>query len=319
MRTTRVRRTAMGALGTLALALPLAACGADGSADASAKSSGSATSALDSARDKASDKATDKKVAAAFRKLERKYDARLGVHALDTGSGREVSFHADERFAYASTHKAFTAAAVLDKHRIDGLDKTVEVNKDDLLPHSPVTSEHVGEEMTLRALCAAAVRQSDNAADNLLLEDLGGPKALDTFLEKLGDDVTNVNRYERELNEATPGDDRDTTTPRAFAKDLRAVALGAGLGKKEREQLNAWMRDNPTGRTLIRAGFPKGWSVGDKSGAGRYASRGDIAVVRPPGKAPLVVAVLSKREKQDAEYDDKLVADAAAVVAAQLK
>ncbi|MBO8193463.1 class A beta-lactamase [Streptomyces oryzae] len=309
MRTTTARRIALGTLGTLALTLPLTACGGGEPAGSSGKPAGSASSASP---------AGGKKAAAAFGKLERKYDARLGVHAVDTGSGREISYHADERFAYASTHKAFTAAAILKKHSVSGLDKVIKYKKDDLLPNSPVTSKHVDDGMTLRALCAATLRHSDNAADNLLLRDLGGPKALDTFLEKLGDDVTHVNRYEQELNEATPGDKRDTTTPRAFTGDLRAVTLGDGLSKPEREQLSAWMRNSPTGETLIRAGFPKSWSVADKSGAGRYASRGDIAVVRPPGRAPLVVTVLSKRAEKDADYDDKLVSAAASVVAGQL-
>ncbi|MBQ0867166.1 class A beta-lactamase [Streptomyces sp. RK75] len=315
MRTTTARRTALGALGSLALLLPLAACGSDDPAGSSAKSS--AESSAGSSDSGAPDK-TRGEVAAAFKKLERKYDARLGVHAVDTGSNQEISYHADERFAYASTHKAFTAAAILDKHSLSGLDEVITYKKKDLLPHSPVTSKHVGEGMTLRALCAATVRYSDNAADNLLLRELGGPKALDAFLEDLGDDVTHANRYEQELNEATPGDKRDTTTPRAFAEDLRAVALGDALDKKERAQLNTWMRESPTGKTLINAGFPKDWTVADKSGAGRYASRNDIAVVRPPGKAPLVVTVMSKRSERDADYDDKLVSEAASVVADEL-
>ncbi len=212
MRTTSARRGTLSVLGPLALVLPLPACGTDDRAESSAEPAASSRSARH-------------ETAAAFRKLERKYDARLGVHAVDTGTGREISFHAGERFAYASTHKAFTAAAILDKRSLSGLDKVITYRKEDLLPHSPVTREHVEEGMTLRALCAAALRQSDNAADNLLLRELGGPKALDAFLEKLGDDVTNVNRYEPELNEAAPGDDRDTTTPRAWTADLRAVAL----------------------------------------------------------------------------------------------
>ncbi|MEU7314014.1 class A beta-lactamase [Streptomyces sp. NPDC007083] len=304
MRTTSARRRTLSVLGPLALVLPLLACGTDDRTESSAE-----PSATGSARHE---------TAAAFRKLERTYDARLGVHAVDTGTGREISFHAGERFAYASTHKAFTAAAILDKRSLSGLDKVITYRKEDLLPHSPVTREHVEEGMTLRALCAAALRHSDNAADNLLLRELGGPKALDAFLEKLGDDVTNVNRYEPELNEATPGDDRDTTTPRAWTADLRAVTLGDGLSGKERTQLDTWMRNSPTGKTLIRAGVPEKWSVSDKSGGGRYATRSDIAVVRPPGRAPLVVTVMSKRTERDAEYDDRLVAEAASVVADEL-
>ncbi|UNS96119.1 class A beta-lactamase [Streptomyces tubbatahanensis] len=311
MRTTTARRTSFAALGTLALVLPLTACG-ESAATASAATSTTAPSSSASAPEKGG-------AAAAFKKLEAEYGARLGVHALDTGSGRAVSYHADERFAYASTHKAFTAAAILDTYSLKGLDdKSLTVGKDVPVGHSPVTSEHVGQQLTLRELCEAAVRQSDNGADNLLVRDLGGPKKLDAYLEGLGDDVTQMNRYETALTEATPGDKRDTTTPRAFAEDLRAVTLGDALHEPERAQLDDWLDESPTGTGLIRAGVPKEWSVGDKSGAARYGTRNDIAVVRPPGKAPLIVTVMSKRKKEDADYDDKLVAEAASVVADKL-
>ncbi|WP_369205680.1 class A beta-lactamase [Streptomyces sp. PU-14G] len=325
MRTTTARRTSFAALGALALVLPLTACG-ESAATASAATSATAPSSSPSpvsadgkSADAKSAGVRDGAAAAAFKKLEQKYGARLGVHAVDTGSGRAVSYHADERFAYASTHKAFTAAAILDKYSLEGLgDKSITVGKDVPVGHSPVTSAHVGQKLTLRQLCEAAVRQSDNGADNLLVRDLGGPKKLDAYLEGLGDDVTQMNRYETALTEATPGDKRDTTTPRAFAKDLRAVTLGAALPEPERAQLDDWLDESPTGTELIRAGVPKEWSVGDKSGAARYGTRNDIAVVRPPGKAPLVVTVMSKRKKEDADYDDKLVAEAASVVADKL-
>ncbi|MGY1434651.1 class A beta-lactamase [Streptomyces reniochalinae] len=317
MRTTTARRTSSAALGALALVLPLTACG-QSATTASAATSTTAPSSADPSSS-ASVQGGDDAAAAAFKKLEAQYGARLGVHAFDTGSGRAVSYHADERFAYASTHKVFTAAAVLDKYSLKGLgDKSLTVGKDVPVGHSPVTSAHVGQQLTLRELCEAAVRQSDNGADNLLVRDLGGPEKLDAYLEDLGDDVTQMNRYETALTEATPGDKRDTTTPRAFAEDLRAVTLGDALPKPERAQLDDWLDESPTGTELIRAGVPKEWGVGDKSGAARYGTRNDIAVVRPPGKAPLIVTVMSKRKKEDADYDDKLVAEAASVVSDKL-
>jgi beta-lactamase class A len=59
--------------------------------------------------------------------------------------------------------------------------------------------------------------------------------------------------------------------------------------------------------------------VGDKTGTGgTYGSRNDIAVLWPPDREPIVVAVMSTREERDAEHDDALIAEAAAVVAADL-
>jgi beta-lactamase class A len=51
--------------------------------------------------------------------------------------------------------------------------------------------------------------------------------------------------------------------------------------------------------------------VGDKSGLGAYASRGDIAVVWRPDAAPLVIAVHSSKDGQDATADDALISGAA--------
>ncbi|GGE51682.1 hypothetical protein GCM10011391_33100 [Pullulanibacillus camelliae] len=157
----------------------------------------------------------------------------------------------------------------------------------------------------------AAVRYSDNTAGNLLLKQLGGPKGFEAALRKIGDHVTQVARYEPDLNAAVPGDSRDTSTPRALATDLQTLAIRNGLPPEKRALLIDWMRGNATGDALIRAGAPKGWEVDDKSGAGSYGTRNDIAIVWPPNRAPIVIAVLSSRAAQDATYDDALIAAAA--------
>jgi beta-lactamase class A len=178
---------------------------------------------------------------------------------------------------------------------------------------SPVTQQRVGTRMTLRALCSAAVRYSDNTAANLLLERLGGPKGLDTILEDLGDDVTRIERPEPDLNVWERGDPRDTSTPRALARSLRAFVLGDALDAPERKQLTAWLRANTTGDALIRAGVPGDWVVGDKTGTGAtYGARNDIAVLWPPDRAPIVIAIMSSRRERDAGHDDRLLARAAA-------
>ncbi|SDZ30065.1 beta-lactamase class A [Micromonospora pattaloongensis] len=253
-----------------------------------------------------------------FAQLEAGFDARLGVYAIDTGSGRTVQHRADERFAYASTFKALLAAVILDVTSPAGLDRVIRYTEADLVTHSPITEQHVGEGMTLRALADAAVRYSDNTAANLLLRYLGGPHRFEKALRAIGDRTTEADRYETALNEAVPGDKRDTSTPRALAADLRAYAVGRGLDRDDRDILNAWLRGNTTGDELIRAGVPDGWVVGDKTGAGGYGTRNDIAVIWPPDRAPIVLAVLSSRDQKDAGYDNALIAEATRLVVAQL-
>jgi beta-lactamase class A len=257
--------------------------------------------------------------AADFQRLEQRFAARLGVYAVDTGTGREISYNPDARFAYASTFKALAAGAVLRKNKLTGMSKVVKYSKADLEPNSPVAEKHVTTGMTLLALSDAAVRYSDNTAANLLFAELGGPKGLEAVLRELGDDVTRMVRDEPEMSDWDPKNPRDTSTPRAFANNLRAMVLGNALAKPERDQLTTWLKTNTTGTELIRAGVPKNWVVGDKTGtAGTYGGRNDIAVIWPPGRAPIVVAVFSNRRAPEAEPDNRLVAEAAKVVASTI-
>ncbi|MEV0319850.1 class A beta-lactamase [Streptomyces sp. NPDC050658] len=308
------RRTALATLAGLA-ALPLTGC-TDSPDTASRTNSDGPTKSDRSAKSAAAPSAstrTDPRTKRAFAELERKFDATLGVYALDTGSGRTVVHRPDERFAYASTCKALLAGAVLDKKSLRQMDRLVRYDRDDIIPNSPITERHVDSGMTLRELCDATVRYSDNAAANLLFRELGGPRGLQDALRGLGDRVTRCDRYEVALSNATPGDLRDTSTPRALATDLRAYVLGDALPSEKRAVLTDWLKRNTTGDATIRAGAPKGWQVGDKTGTGGYGTRNDIAVVWPPGSAPITMAVLSRRDTKDAERDDALIAGAAKV------
>nr|WP_249366581.1 class A beta-lactamase [Neobacillus rhizophilus] len=254
-----------------------------------------------------------------FAKLEDKYDARLGVYAIDTGTNRKVSYRPQERFAFASTYKALAAGALLQHSSIDQLDELVTYNSEDIVTYSPVTSLHVDIGMTLREVIEAAVRYSDNTAGNLLLEKLGGPEGFEAALRQIGDHVTQADRYETDLNSAVPGDRRDTSTPKALATSLQAFAVGDVLPAEKRTLLTDWMRGNATGDALIRAGAPTGWEVADKSGAGSYGTRNDIAIVWPPNRAPIVIAVLSSRDTQNATFDNALIAEAAKIALNALK
>jgi beta-lactamase class A len=144
--------------------------------------------------------------------------------------------------------------------------------------------------MTVAELCEAAVTLSDNTAANLLLASLGGPSAITAYARSLGDDITRLDRIEPELNEATPGDPRDTTTPAAMAKNLKLLATGTALSAASRDQLNAWLVGCKTGDAKLRAGLPKSWRVGDKTGSGGHGSNNDVAVIWPDGRPPVIIA-----------------------------
>ena len=300
----------------VAAAVLLAGCSAPDDAGTPTADPGAATGAPDPSP---TPSPTTAPYDADFAALESTFDARLGVYAIDTGTGREIAYRADERFAYASTFKALAAAAVLQRTEPAELDRVVTYTAGDLITYSPVTELHVADGMRLRDVVEAAVRFSDNTAGNLMLDELDGPAGFTAELAAMGDTVTNAVRWEAGLNDGVPGDPRDTTSPRAFATDLREFTLGDALPAADRAQLIEWMTGNATGANLIRAGVPADWAVADKSGSGGYGVRNNIAVVWPPGSAPMVIAVLSTRDSPDATRDDALIAQAASVVVNSLR
>ena len=235
--------------------------------------------------------------------LERIHGGRLGVCALDVATGRRIEHRANERFAITSTYKFLAAAFTLMRvdRGDDALDRRVAYSKDRLVAYSPATEKRVGDGMTLGELCEAAVTLSANTAGNLLLESLGGPAQFTQFARALGDDATRLDRLETALNEATPGDPRDTTTPAAMADDVRKLVVGDALSPQSRDRLSAWLVANRTGDKRLRAGVPRDWRVGDKTGSGGHATTNDVAVIWPPERGPIVVAAYYA---ESAEPDD---------------
>ncbi len=224
--------------------------------------------------------------------LESANDGRLGVAVIDTGSGERSGYRLEERFAMCSTFKMLLVAAVL--QRVDGgrerLDRLEAIPAQPLVGHSPLTEVHAGGSMSVMALCAAILTQSDNTATNVMLATLGGPDGITQFARSIGDPVTRLDRTETSLNEARPGDPRDTTSPEAMAGNLRAVLLGKVLTAASRERLTQWMIANQSGQTRLRARLPEGWRAGDKTGSNLENTAGDIGILWPPQGAPVLVA-----------------------------
>ena len=253
--------------------------------------------------------------------LERRFGGRIGVHALDTGTGATVSHRGGERFLMASTAKLPLAAAVLDRAATDPalLDRLVRYGPEVVLEYAPVTTQNVATGMTVTDLCDAAVTVSDNTAANLLLDLLGGPAAVTAFVRGLGDATTRFDRTEPALNvSAGPADERDTTTPAAMVGIIRAVTLGDGLQPADRDRLTAWLVGNTTGDATIRAGVPAGWVVGDKTGTGAQGERNDVGIVLPPGRAPLVLAVYTDPDDPGSTAGNATIAEATAIAVRRL-
>ena len=226
--------------------------------------------------------------------IEAREGGRLGVFVRDTGTGSTLAHRADERFPMCSTFKLLASAAVLKRvdQGAERLDRTIAYGPSDLLEYAPIAKTHVAQGgMTLAEACAAAIDWSDNTAANLILQEIGGPAGFTQFARSLGDSVTRLDRNEPSLNTAIPGDERDTTSPRAMAEDMRRVLIGDVLSETSRRQLTAWLIDDKVGDKRLRAGLPAAWRIGDKTGSGDHGTTNTIAIIWPPERAPIIATV----------------------------
>ncbi len=248
--------------------------------------------------------------------LETSSGGRIGISAINTANNMRFQYRAEERFPICSTNKVMGVSAILKKSMTDNhfLQQKVIYKKDDLVVYSPMTKKHLADGMTIAELCAAAITLSDNTAINLLMKKLGGPEAVTAFARSIGDNTFRLDRWEPELNSAIPGELRDTSTPAAMEKSLQRLTLGNVLASPQREQLQAWLKSNTTGDSRIRAGVPKGWIVGDKTGTGNYGTTNDIGIIWPTKCSPIVVAIYFTQNKKDAAPRDDVIASATRIL-----
>ncbi|MGH1570539.1 class A beta-lactamase [Methylobacterium sp. P31] len=255
--------------------------------------------------------------------IERRLGGRIGVAA--GASGRILlDYRSDERFPLCSTFKVLAAAAILARADTgaEALDRVVTYGPGDLLSYAPVARKalQAGSKtgrLSVADLCAAALEWSDNTAANLLLARLGGPDGLTAWLRGIGDPVTRLDRTEPTLNSAIPEYPRDTTTPNAMGATLGRILLGSVLSAPSRGRLEGWMVACRTGAKRLRAGLPKDWTIGDKTGSGDNGSVNDVAILRRPGRAPVIAAVYVTGSAAPAEAYEATYAEIGRLVAAR--
>ena len=258
----------------------------------------------------------------ALKALERRAQGRLGVQLVVASGERSLGYRSDERFLMLSSFKTLSAAYVLARHDRgeDHLERRIPVTTADLIPYAPVTEKHVGGPgLTLAELCHATVTTSDNVAVNLMQRSYDGPPALTRFVRSLGDAVTRHDRLEPDLNEPDPTQALDTTTPRAMGTTLARLLFGEVLSETSRRQLQDWLLANTTGARRLRAGFPSGWQVGEKTGTASRVGANDVGFVRPPMGTPVVVVAYLETTAVPMAQRDEAIAEVGQLVARWLQ
>ncbi len=253
--------------------------------------------------------------------LEQQTSSRIGVSVWDTQADERWDYRGDERFPLMSTFKTLACAKMLSDMDSGKLSKnaTAKVDERSIVVWSPVMDKLAGQNTRIEHACEAAMLMSDNTAANLVLNEIGGPKAVTMFLRTIGDKATCLDRIEPRLNEATPGDSRDTTTPNAMLNTLRTLVEGETLSYESRVQLKIWMQDNKVSDSLMRSVLPTGWSIADRSGAGGHGSRGINAIIWKENHRPVYISIYVTETELSLQARDQLVAQISQLILQKYK
>jgi len=244
-----------------------------------------------------------------LKKLEREFDGKIGLYAINTNNNEVIAYRANAHFPIQSTYKLIGVSALLHKSENDKdlLDQKIHYSKKDLNHWHPITGQQVPKGMSLEELAEAAISYSDNTAANLITNILGGPESVTHFAHSIGNKSFQVIHYEGELN-SNPNIQQDSSTPKDMAISLQKLALGNVLTTAHKALLVNWMVNDTVGYKKIRAGVPIGWIVADKTGSGDYGVANDIGILWSPTCKPIVLAIYTVRNKSNAKIRDDIVA-----------
>ncbi|WP_070964184.1 class A beta-lactamase [Vibrio sonorensis] len=246
--------------------------------------------------------------------IESRVEGRIGIAFVDSATGFRWSYRGNETFPVLSTFKPLACAKLL--HDMDSgqlnHDQSAYIKRDDIVEWSPVTKELTNSQISLISACEAALSMSDNTATNIVLNNIGGPDALNQFLRKVGDKSTRLDDLEPFINQVKERE--NTTTPVAMTNTMSHLFLGEGLSEGAQKTILGWMERNRVSMALLRSVLPYGWSIADRSGSGSKGSRGITALIWKETRKPLVMSIYVTETNLTLSDRNQLIADIGEVI-----
>jgi beta-lactamase class A len=201
-----------------------------------------------------------------------------GIAALDLDSKELVGVAADRPFPMASTVKIVIAANYLAE---------VELGRRSM--DDSIAGRRAAD------LMDAMIVRSDNHATDLLLMNLGGPEAVQTWLHQRNVKGLRIDRTIAQLlrDRRDLYDIRDSSTPRAMVELLGRLDRGDLLKPWGRHHLLSLMGRCITGKNRIRGMLPAGTLVENKTGTLNGLTT-DVGIITLPNGRRVAVAFFAR-------------------------
>lgn len=202
----------------------------------------------------------------------------VGIAAVDLQSGETVALKGNTPFPMASTVKIAVAALYLSQveHGRRSLDDTI-------------------QGVSARSLMSQMMIRSDNRATDMLLADLGGPKALHQWLSQSGLQGLRVDRNIARLlsDKRDLWDVRDSSTPLAMVDLLKKIYRAELVRPESRNYILDLMGKCQTGKNRIRGMLPFGTPVENKTGT-LNGLADDVGFITLPDGRRIAIAVFAR-------------------------
>ncbi|MEO7564725.1 MAG: serine hydrolase, partial [Sphingomicrobium sp.] len=204
--------------------------------------------------------------------------ADVGIAALDLTTGESINVKGSTPYPMASTVKIAVAAAFLTQ---------VDHGRRSLL-------DTIGKERA-RDLMGRMLIHSDNRATDMLIKDLGGPAAIQSWLDFHGFSGLQVDRNIAQLlnDPRDLWDRRDSSTPLAMIELLRRLDRGNILSPSSRSTLLNFMSQCQTGKNRMKALLPEGTRVEHKTGTLDGLSD-DVGFLTMPDGRRVAIAIFAR-------------------------
>jgi beta-lactamase class A len=290
------------------------------------------------------------------------YGEPVGIAVSDVTDGWTASVAGDERFPQQSVSKLWVALAVLQavdqgKLRLD--QPVTMLPEDKSVFYQPITRRIRGPNglsLPLDELLRHALVESDNAANDRLIREVGGPEVVTRAIAEKGLHGVAVGGTERDMQTKTAGltwrpeygttwifkqaraklpdevrdqalaaylaDPPDGATPKGIVSSLAALKRGELLSPSSTDFMLDLMGEAVTGQLRLKAGLAPGWSLAHKTGTGpdwRGASVGinDVGLLTAPDGRTYAVAVMVRQTRQGPTARHRLMQGVARAVEAQ--
>jgi beta-lactamase class A len=298
-------------------------------------------------------------LAAVVQSLTRDFGGKVGIAVKSLDDGWTVQSNGDVKLPQQSVSKLWVAMTVLDL-RDQGklsLDEPITVKPQDLtLFNQPIAALVKGDgyKTTIGELLQRALTQSDNTANDRLLQRVGGPTVVRDFLARKAIADIRFGPGERLLQSGTAGltwkpeysrgnafyaarnrvpasvrldafeayiaNPPDGAAPDAIVTALGRLKKGELLSPASTQYLMSTMEASRTGKERLRGAVPPGWTFGHKTGtgqnfSGRTAGYNDVGfLISPNGKTYTVAVMIGDSPKTIPERQALMQAVVMAVV-----